>query len=40
MLDAFINQVASMRSDGTLTTEQAGNLTGAATTVIDTHPTS
>lgn len=40
MLDAFINQVGSLRSDGMLTTDQAGNLTGAAGTVIDTHPTS
>lgn len=37
MLDAFVSEVDSLHSDAVLTTEQAGNLIGAATTVIDTH---
>ena len=40
ILNAFISQVNSLRSDGVLTAEQAGNLVGAASTVIQTHPTS
>jgi alpha-L-rhamnosidase len=40
MLKAFINQVNSLRDEGVLTADQAQNLVGAATTVIDTHPTS
>ena len=39
MLNAFINQVNSLLSEGVLTADQARNLIGAATTVISTHPT-
>jgi hypothetical protein len=39
MLDAFINQVESLRSEGVLTADQAANLAGAARTVLQTHPT-
>lgn len=40
ILDAFVDQVRSLKSDGVLTAEQAANLIGAASTVIETHPTS
>lgn len=40
LLDAFISQVDSLRSEGVLTADQAANLVGAATTVIATHPSS
>jgi alpha-L-rhamnosidase len=38
MLNAFLNQVASLQGEGVLTAEQAGNLTGAARTVLEAHP--
>jgi hypothetical protein len=40
MLNAFINQVNSLRDDGVLTADESQNLLGAAATVISTHPTS
>lgn len=40
LLNTLTNQVDSLRSDAVLTAEQAANLTGAASTVIETHRTS
>jgi alpha-L-rhamnosidase len=40
MLNAFINQVNDLRADEVLTADQAQRLVGAATTAVNTHPTS
>jgi hypothetical protein len=37
---SMLSEVESLPSDGVLNTQQARDLTGAGTAVIDTHPTS